>query len=452
MASVDLATVNGISNANEAVSATINTLTTGEQVGLVARYGGSGLANMYYGAIVAGSGDYTAYIYRNVNGASTSLFSQTYTGTATGTTLEFDVVGTSLQLFLNSSIVAYANDSTFTTGSVGMLTSGGAVVVSNFNAVAITPPTASYPFSITATGTSPITGLSNGQLNSYWNIQSGDYVDNAGTLTGQSSGVNLATVNGVSETTENVFLQEKGFRVLPSTWRNKDAALAMLRQGAGQGERTGEYRPPAAPPGWAVMPSAAPSSTTSRLRRRSPRKKPRIKGRRGNRDIVEASPGLHGGVEEAVTTKSGRVRESSRYGGTPRMVAEGRRMRINHVKRALAGGGVSIGTMMFEFATTGIARIAAEAGAGVRHLRHGAYGLEHGDGPDADGDRPHGEDRADRPGADATVPFHLPRAGCRRDGSGGSARRQRRSGSAHRELGDVSARRAARCGLRSRPR
>ncbi len=199
-----LATVNGISNANEAVSVTINTLTTGQGVGLVARYGGSGLANMYYGSIVAGSGNYTAYIYRYVNGVPTSLFSKTYMGTATGKTLEFDVVGTSLRLYLNNSIVAYANDSTFTTGSVGMLTSGGAVVVSNFNAVAITPPTASYPFSNTATGTSPITGLSNGQLNSYWNIQSGDFVDNAGTLTGQSSGVNLATVNGVSETTENV--------------------------------------------------------------------------------------------------------------------------------------------------------------------------------------------------------------------------------------------------------
>ena len=26
------------------------------------------------------------------------------------------------------------------------------------------------------------------------------------------------------------YLQEKGFRMLPSTWRNKDAALAMLRE------------------------------------------------------------------------------------------------------------------------------------------------------------------------------------------------------------------------------
>ena len=54
---------------------------TGEQVGLVARYSGSGLANMYYGSIVATSADtYTAYIYLNVNGVWTTLFSQNYTG------------------------------------------------------------------------------------------------------------------------------------------------------------------------------------------------------------------------------------------------------------------------------------------------------------------------------------------------------------------------------------
>src|SRR5947199_186403 len=41
----------------------------------------------------------------------------------------------------------------------------------------------------------------------------------------------------------------------------------------------------------------------------------------------------------------------------------GKVMRTNPVKRKLRGGGVAIGTMMMEFATTGVARIAAEAGA-----------------------------------------------------------------------------------------
>ena len=98
---LDLATVNGISSANEAVSATV-TVTSGEYAGLVARYAGTGDENMYYGAIVAGSGSYTACIFRNVNGVWTSLVSQTYSGTVTGAALQFDVVGTSLKLYLNN--------------------------------------------------------------------------------------------------------------------------------------------------------------------------------------------------------------------------------------------------------------------------------------------------------------------------------------------------------------
>jgi 2-keto-3-deoxy-L-rhamnonate aldolase RhmA len=38
-------------------------------------------------------------------------------------------------------------------------------------------------------------------------------------------------------------------------------------------------------------------------------------------------------------------------------------MRANHVKRTLAAGGVAIGTMMFEFDSPGIGRIASLAGA-----------------------------------------------------------------------------------------
>lgn len=38
-------------------------------------------------------------------------------------------------------------------------------------------------------------------------------------------------------------------------------------------------------------------------------------------------------------------------------------MRINNVKQKLAEGGVALGTFVFEFATTGIARLAAQAGA-----------------------------------------------------------------------------------------
>jgi 2-dehydro-3-deoxyglucarate aldolase/4-hydroxy-2-oxoheptanedioate aldolase len=53
-------------------------------------------------------------------------------------------------------------------------------------------------------------------------------------------------------------------------------------------------------------------------------------------------------------------------------------MRENTVKRALARGGVAVGTMMMEFATTGIARIAAAAGAefAVFDMEHTGWSIE----------------------------------------------------------------------------
>jgi 2-keto-3-deoxy-L-rhamnonate aldolase RhmA len=53
-------------------------------------------------------------------------------------------------------------------------------------------------------------------------------------------------------------------------------------------------------------------------------------------------------------------------------------MRQNKVKRALRDGAVPIGTMMFEFNTTGVARIAAAAGAdfAVFDMEHTGWGLE----------------------------------------------------------------------------
>ena len=53
-------------------------------------------------------------------------------------------------------------------------------------------------------------------------------------------------------------------------------------------------------------------------------------------------------------------------------------MRSNTVKRTLRDGGVSIGTMIFEFNTTGIGRIAAEAGAEyvVFDMEHTGWSIE----------------------------------------------------------------------------
>jgi 2-dehydro-3-deoxyglucarate aldolase/4-hydroxy-2-oxoheptanedioate aldolase len=53
-------------------------------------------------------------------------------------------------------------------------------------------------------------------------------------------------------------------------------------------------------------------------------------------------------------------------------------MRTNEVKRRLLKGGVSIGTFVFEFNTTGVARIAAEAGAEfvVFDMEHTGWSVE----------------------------------------------------------------------------
>ena len=53
-------------------------------------------------------------------------------------------------------------------------------------------------------------------------------------------------------------------------------------------------------------------------------------------------------------------------------------MKSNDVKRALREGGVSIGTFLFEFSTTGIARITAEAGAdyAILDMEHTGWGVE----------------------------------------------------------------------------
>src|SRR5947209_8462432 len=53
-------------------------------------------------------------------------------------------------------------------------------------------------------------------------------------------------------------------------------------------------------------------------------------------------------------------------------------MRPNHVKRTLAEGGVSVGTFLLEFSTTGIGRLAAGAGAefAVIDMEHTGWGTD----------------------------------------------------------------------------
>jgi len=195
-AAFNLATLTNLSVANVAVQADINFTGDNQYLGLVGRHSGAGDMNEYIGNISRfSSTSYVASIYRIVNGAATQLAAAVLTS-ATGT-LRFELVGPSLKLFLNNTLVAFAQDSTPTlaTGSVGMRTSGGNATgpsFDNFAASAITS-NAALPFvaSFAPSATS--------QLNSDWIEQVGNYRTQlvAPAAVGQT-GLNLAVVNGVS--------------------------------------------------------------------------------------------------------------------------------------------------------------------------------------------------------------------------------------------------------------
>jgi hypothetical protein len=129
---VSLMTVNGISAADVSVQANISLApsiaSSGLSVaGLVARYSGPGDSNMYVASLIRDSAGITGQIYRNVGGTWTRLA----IGNTTSTTgvLQFDVVGTSLTLSLNGTVIAAATDGVITAaGGVGLRCFGTSTV------------------------------------------------------------------------------------------------------------------------------------------------------------------------------------------------------------------------------------------------------------------------------------------------------------------------------------
>ncbi len=119
-----LATVNGVYTADANVQGYVNFSSGGQYAGLVARYQGPGETNFYYGRLLyLGNGVANAAIYRNVNG----VWSQVGSGenvTANQGTLDFQVQGSNLTLYLNGNLVATGQDSTFSAGGVGILAAG----------------------------------------------------------------------------------------------------------------------------------------------------------------------------------------------------------------------------------------------------------------------------------------------------------------------------------------
>ncbi len=199
ISSLNLATLAGVNVANVAVQATITSLTNGEYAGLVADYSGPGDQNYYLGGVVATATGYQPYLYRNLNGVFTSLLTQTSAitqGSVDGV-LQLQVYGSSLKLFLGSTLLAYGDDSTLTGGSVGMrLTTGAAVT--DFSASALNVATPSLPFNTASNG--DFNQSSPNQLSSNWINQVGNYTVASGTATanGLDGNLDLATLSGVS--------------------------------------------------------------------------------------------------------------------------------------------------------------------------------------------------------------------------------------------------------------
>jgi hypothetical protein len=116
---MNLSTVNGINQANVTVQADVN-LAAGQQAGLVARYTGSFDSSYYYAALIpVATGGFQGNIYLRNNGTVVRLKAGAFISSASGT-LKFQTNGTSLSLFLGDTLLATVNDSTLTSGTVGI--------------------------------------------------------------------------------------------------------------------------------------------------------------------------------------------------------------------------------------------------------------------------------------------------------------------------------------------
>ena len=153
------AVLSGVSAADVTVAATVRPQVGGLlSTGLVARYTGSGdagspTATFYWGALNVFGGQpftqYSAQIWKVVNGVATNLNFNAVPidpANAVNKELRFEVVGSSLKLFLNDQIVSFAFDTSIAAaGSVGLRTDAGAVL-DDFTAAVKPAVTPTLPF------------------------------------------------------------------------------------------------------------------------------------------------------------------------------------------------------------------------------------------------------------------------------------------------------------------
>jgi subtilisin family serine protease len=133
-----VATLNDAAAADVRLTATVD-VAQGISAGLAARHSGDGDSDMYLGAIVGRGANAVGTIWRNVGGQWTLLASGAAGGSAG--LLEFTVVGSSLSLSFNGSVVATASDTAITgAGGVGLRQWGAGVAVDDFAAEEVSDP------------------------------------------------------------------------------------------------------------------------------------------------------------------------------------------------------------------------------------------------------------------------------------------------------------------------
>jgi hypothetical protein len=120
LAGVSLATLNSVAKADVSVQVNVGLQAAGSSAGVVARYSGPDQSNFYVGMIFNNAGIYQAYIFLNENGSFIQLGMQTLPGFSGTGALRFDVIGSSLKLFVNGVQTVSATDSTLATGLVGI--------------------------------------------------------------------------------------------------------------------------------------------------------------------------------------------------------------------------------------------------------------------------------------------------------------------------------------------
>ena len=172
----------------------------GKDLGLIARYAGTGTTNYYMGRIVHTGGAFFAEIFKSVNGTLTKLASASV-GFGDGT-LRFEVASNSFKLYYGpiggaQTLVTFANDSSLTAaGTAGFRTASGNVTADEFKSKAITLATPGLPF-----GDNFNTQTDGSQLNSNWVNKAGNFsVNNQAIVAIANPTTSIATVNGLNLT------------------------------------------------------------------------------------------------------------------------------------------------------------------------------------------------------------------------------------------------------------